>query len=128
MSYRVLARNLAGGMLVGGFFSFLAFLMAFKSKLIQSNGLRIALRAVFILILLTGLGSFAFGAISFLTYSAPYKPTSKASETNELLKALEEGEEATGPYEYAAIFLPVGAGLFLFGLSGALMAKKPTIE
>lgn len=126
VSYKVLARNFAAGMLIGGFFVFLAFLLAFKRKLIQSNGLRIALRAVFILVMLIGLGSFAGGAISYLTYSEPYKSSSRASETNELLKALEEGEAATGPYETAVILLPIGAGLFLFGLSGALMAKKPS--
>ncbi|MFN0140681.1 MAG: DUF4339 domain-containing protein [Pyrinomonadaceae bacterium] len=125
VSFKVLARNFAGGVLVGGFFVFLALLVAFKRKLIQSSGLRIALRAVFILVMLIGLGSFAGGAISYLTYSAPYKSSSKASETNELLKALEDGEAATGPYETAVIFLPIGAGLFLFGLSGVLMAKKP---
>lgn len=126
VSFKILARNFAGGMLIGGFFVFLAFLMAFKRKLIQSNGLRIALRAVFILVMLIGLGGFAGGAISYLTYSEPYKSSSRASETNELLKALEEGQAATGPYETAVVLVPIGAGLFLFGLSGVLTAKKPS--
>lgn len=126
VSYKILARNFAGGMFVGGFFVLLAFLLSFKRKLIPSNGLRIGLRIVFILVMLIGLGSFAAGAVTYLTYRAPYRSSSRASETNELLKALEEGEAATGPYEYAAVLLPIGSGLFLLGLSGALMAKKPS--
>jgi len=97
--------------------------LSFKRKLIRSNGARIALRAFFVLVLLAGLGCAAFGAISYLNYSPPMK--TKASESNELLRALEAGSEATGPYETAAIALPIGAGLFLFGLSGILMAKRP---
>jgi hypothetical protein len=123
MSFRDLGKYAAIGMFVGGFFMFLAFVLSFKRKLIRSNGARIALRAFFALVLLAGLGTAAFGAISYLNYSAPTK--TKASESNELLRALEAGSEATGPYETAAIALPIGAGLFLFGLSGILMAKRP---
>jgi hypothetical protein len=123
MSFRDLGKYAAIGMFVGGFFMFLAFVLSFKRKLIRSNGARIALRAFFVLVLLAGLGCAAFGAISYLNYSPPMK--TKASESNELLRALEAGSEATGPYETAAIALPIGAGLFLFGLSGILMAKRP---
>ena len=123
MSFRDLGKYAAIGMFVGGFFMFLAFVLSFKRKLIRSNGARIALRAFFVLVLLAGLGTAALGAISYLNYSAPMK--TKASESNELLRALEAGSEATGPYETAAIALPIGAGLFLFGLSGILMAKRP---
>lgn len=122
MSFRDLGKYAAIGMFVGGFFMFLAFLLSFKRKLIRSNGARIALRVFFVLVLLAGLGSAAFGAISYLTYSAP--TMTKASESNELLRALEAGSAATGPYETAAIALPIGAGLFLFGLSGVLMTKR----
>jgi hypothetical protein len=123
MSFRDLGKYAAIGMFVGGFFMFLAFLLSFKRKMIRSNGARIALRVFFAFVLLAGLGAAAFGAISYLNYSAPVK--TKASESNELLRALEAGSEATGPYETAAIALPIGAGLFLFGLSGILMAKRP---
>jgi hypothetical protein len=126
VSYRILARNAAAGILVGGFFTLLAFALTFKRKLIRSNGLRIALRVVFILILLVGLGNLAFAAVSYLTYSAPYSSTK--TESNELLQALEQGTAAVGPYEMAVIFLPIGAGLFLFGLSGILMTKKLRTE
>ena len=124
LAYRDLAKYLAIGMFVGGFFTFLAFLLSFKRKLIRSNGLRIALRVFFILILLVGLGNVAFGAISYLTYSSPSSSLVKGSESNELLRALEEGSAAVGPYETAAITVPIGAGLFLFGLSGFLMGKR----
>ena len=124
LAYRDLAKYLAIGMFVGGFFTFLAFLLSFKRKLIRSNGLRIALRVFFILILLVGLGNVAFGAISYLTYSSPSSSLVGGSESNELLRALEEGSAAVGPYETAAITVPIGAGLFLFGLSGFLMGKR----
>jgi hypothetical protein len=124
LAYRDLAKYLAIGTFVGGFFTFLAFLMSFKRKLIRSNSLRIALRVFFVLILLVGLGNVAFGAISYLTYSSPSSSLVKGSESNELLRALEEGSAAVGPYETAAITVPIGAGLFLFGLSGFLMGKR----
>jgi hypothetical protein len=124
IGYRDLAKYLAIGTFVGGFFTFLAFLLAFKRKLIRSNGLRIALRVFFILVLLVGLGNVVFGAISYFTYRPPYKPSAQASESNELLRALHAGSEAVGPYETAVIVVPIGVGLFLFGLSGALMAKR----
>ncbi|HUF02538.1 MAG TPA: DUF4339 domain-containing protein [Aridibacter sp.] len=126
--FRKLAQYLTGAMLVGAFFAFLAFVLTFKRKLIRSNGPRIALRVIFILILLVGIGNLAYGAISYLTYSAPYSSSEKPSESNELLEALEKGTAATAPYEMAVIFLPVGAGLFLFGLSGILMTKKLRTE
>ncbi|MEO6334108.1 MAG: DUF4339 domain-containing protein [Pyrinomonadaceae bacterium] len=122
MGFRDLGKYLAIGTFVGGFFMFLAFLISFKRKLIRSNGARIALRVFFVLVLLAGFGTLAFGAFSYLNYSAP-TPT-KASESNELLRALEAGSEVTGRYETAAIALPIGAGLFLLGVSGMLMAKR----
>jgi len=122
LGFRDLAKYLAIGAFVSGFFIFLALLLSFKRKLIRSNGARIALRVFFVLVLLAGFGSLAFGAISYLSYSAP-TPT-KASESNELLRALEAGSAATGPYEAAMIALPIGVGLFLFGVSGTLMTKR----
>lgn len=128
VSYRILARNLSAGLLVGGFFVLLAFVLTFKRKLIRSNGLRIVIRVIFVLILLVGLGNLGYGAVSYLTYSAPYTLPTKTAEPNELLKALEQGTAAAAPFEMAAIFLPIGAGLFLFGLSGILMTKKLRTE
>lgn len=124
LGYRDLAKYLAIGTFVGGFFTFLAFLLSFKRKVIQSNGLRIALRAFFVLVLIVGLGNIVFGAISYLTYSPPFKSSTTASESNELLRALQAGSDAIGPYATAVIVVPIGAGLFLFGLSGILMAKR----
>ncbi|MEP7148297.1 MAG: DUF4339 domain-containing protein [Acidobacteriota bacterium] len=123
LGLRDLGKYLAIGTFVGGFFMFLAFLLSFKRKLIRSNGARMALRVFFVLVVLAGLGSAAFSAISYLTYSSPTR--TKASESNELLRALEAGSEMTGPFRTAVIALPIGAGLFLFGLSGVLMAKRP---
>jgi hypothetical protein len=125
MSYRILARNVAAGMLVGSFFAFLAFLVAFKRKLIRVNGPRVVLRVAFILIVLAGLGSIAFGVVSYLTYRSSYSPATDKSRSNEMTRALEEGEAAVGPYEMAGILLPIGAGLFLFGVSGTLATKRP---
>ena len=120
LGYKDLATYLAIGTFVGGAFAFLAFLLSFKRKLIRSNGLRIALRVFFILILLVGLGSVAFGAFSYFTASPPVM--TKESESNELLRALERGSQ-TRSHELA-LLLPIGAGLFLFGLSGILMTKR----
>ena len=123
LGFRDLAKYLAIGTFVGGFFTLLALVLSFKRKLIRSNGARMALRVFFSLVLLVGLGSLAFGAISYLSYTPPTR--TKASESNELLRALEAGSETTGPFETAMFALPIGAGLFLFGLSGILMAKRP---
>ncbi len=123
LGLRELGKYLAIGTFVGGFFTFLALLLSFKRKLIRSNGARMALRVFFILVMLVGLGSAASGAISYLSYSPPTR--TKASESNDLLRALEAGSEMTGPYQTAMFALPIGAGLFLFGLSGVLMAKRP---
>ncbi len=123
LGFRDLAKYLAIGTFVGGFFMFLAFLLSFKRKLIRANGARMALRVFFVLVLFAGLGSAAFGAISYLSYSPPTR--TKASDSNELLRALEAGSETTGPYETAMFALPIGAGLLLFGLSGVLMTKRP---
>ena len=123
LGFRDLAKYLAIGTFVGGFLMFLALLLSFKRKLIQSNGARIALRVFFVLVLLAGLGTMAGGAISYLTYSPPV--ATRASESNELLRALEAGSATTGPYEVSMFALPIGAGLFLLGMSGILMTKRP---
>ena len=125
LGFRDLAKYLVIGTVVGGFFMFLALLLSFKRKLIGSNGARIGLRVFFVLVLLAGIAGLAAGAVGYLTYSPPVK--TKASESNELLRALEAGSELTAPYQTAMFALPIGAGLFLFGLSGILMAKRPRV-
>jgi hypothetical protein len=122
MGFRDLARNLAIGSFIGAFFTFLALLLSFKRKLIRSNGVRLALRVFFIIVLVVGVGNVIAGAITYLNYSAPVPTVS--SKSNELLRALEAGSAATGPYEMAMFTVPIGAGLFLFGLSGFLMTKR----
>ena len=123
MSWRVLGRNAVIGLFLGAFFSLIAFLLTFKRKLIAANGLRIVLRLVFVFILIIGLIDFAYGAFTYLNYSKPYTPSTSGAQ-NELLKALEEGEAVTGPFESAVIHLPISAGLILLGLSGFLMTKR----
>ena len=125
LGFRDLAKYLVIGTVVGAFFMFLALILSFKRKLIRSNGARIGLRVFFVLVVLAGIAGLAAGAVGYLTYSPPVK--TKASESNELLRALEAGSEVTGPYETAMLALPIGAGLFLFGLSGVLMAKRPRV-
>jgi hypothetical protein len=122
MGFRDLARNLAIGSFVGAFFTFLALVLSFKRKLIRSNGARLAMRVFFILVLLVGIGNVLAGAFTYLNYSAP----TPSKTSNELLRALEAGSAATGPYEIAMFTVPIGAGLFLFGLSGFLMTKRPS--
>lgn len=122
MSYRVLARDMAIATFIATFFALLAFVMTFKRRIIQSGGVRIALRIFFIFVLLIGLIQFGYGAISYLSYSAPYKPAN--SKSNEMLKALEDGEETVGPLKGPTFFLPLSAGMMLFALSGILMTKR----
>jgi hypothetical protein len=125
MSWRILARDMAIAMFVATFFIFIGFLLSFKRKIIRSNGLRIAMRSVFVLIMLIGFAHFAYGAIASLNYSEPYRPSSsKSTERNELLDALNEGEAAAGPMGIATFHLPIAAALVLFGLSGVLMTKR----
>ena len=123
MGFRDLARNLAIGSFVGAFFTFLALLLSFKKKLIRSNGARLALRVFFVIVLVVGVGNVIAGAATYLNYSAPVPTVS--SKSNDLIRALEAGSAATGPYEIAMFTIPIGAGLFLFGLSGFLMTKRP---
>jgi hypothetical protein len=128
LSFRILVRNAAIGLFVAAFLSFIAFLLTFKRKIIASNALRILVRAVFIFVLLLGVAEFGIGVYSYLTYTNPYVSSVKASDQNELLKAMQEGEAVTGPYESAVIHLPISAGLVILGLSGILMTRraKPT--
>jgi len=121
MGFRDLAKYLAIGSFVGAFFAFLALLLSFKRKLIRSNGARIALRVFFVLVLVVGLGNAVAGAVGYLNYSAP----TPSKSSNELLRALEAGSAATAPFEIAMFTVPIGAGLFLLGLSGILMTKRP---
>lgn len=124
-SFRVLARDTAIAMFIATFFIFVAFLLSFKRKIIRSNGLRIAMRAVFVLIMLVGALHFAYGAISYLTYREPYRATSAApGARNELLDALNEGQAAAGPIAIATFNFPIAASLLLLGLSGVLMTKR----
>jgi hypothetical protein len=131
MSWRVLARDTAIAMFIATFVIFVAFLLSFKRKIIRSNGLRIAMRSVFILIMLIGFAHLAYGAIAYLNYHEPYRPTSaKSIERNELLDALNEGEAAAGPIGIATFHIPIAASLVLLGLSGVLMTKRgrPAVE
>ncbi len=123
ISLRILSRNATIGLFLGAILSFIAFLLTFKRKLIATNPVRIMLRLVFIFILVIGLISFAYGAFTYLNYSKPY--SSSTTVQNEMIRALEEGEAITGPYEAAVILLPIAAGLMLLGLSGFLMTKRP---
>jgi hypothetical protein len=124
MSFRILVRNAAIGLFIATAFSFLAFLLTFKRKIIASGVLRMALRVIFIFILLAGLIEFGVGLYSYFMYTKPYVASTKPGDQNELVKALEEGEAATGPYESAVMHLPISAGLVLLGLSGFLMTKR----
>ena len=124
MSFRILVRNAAIGLFLATAFSFLAFVLTFKRKIITSGALRIALRVIFVFILLAGLIEFGVGLYSYFMYTKPYVASTKPGDQNELVKALEEGEAATGPYESAVIHLPISAGLVLLGLSGFLMTKR----
>jgi hypothetical protein len=121
--YRDLSLYLAIGAFVGGFFILLALVLSFFRKLIRTGGVRIGLRVVFILILLLGLGGVIFGGVMYATWTPSYRSSAPA---NEMIKKLEEAEEATGPYEIPAVAVPIGLGLFLFGLSGILMTKRPS--
>ena len=125
ISLRILSRNATVGLFLAAILSFIAFLLTFKRKLIATNPVRIILRLVFIFILVIGLISFAYGAFTYLNYSKPY--SSSTTVQNEMIKALEEGEAITGPYEAAVIALPIAAGLILLGLSGFLMTKRPKL-
>lgn len=125
MSWRVLARDMAISTFIAAFFIFVGFLLSFKRKTIRSNGLRIAMRSIFILIMVIGLGYFAYGGFAYLNYSAPYTPTkASAGQRNEMLDALNEGEAAAGPLGIATFHLPIAAALVLLGLSGVLMTKR----
>ena len=122
MSYRILARDTAIGLFIAAFFSLIAFLLTFKRKIIASNGLRIVLRLFFLFILFIGIIEFGYAAVSFLTYSPPSKTAD--SKSNEMLKALEDGEAAVGPIKPVAFHVPISIGLMMLGLSGALMTKR----
>ena len=125
MSWRVLARDMAISTFIAAFFIFVGFLLSFKRKTIRSNGLRIAMRSVFILVMVIGLGYFAYGGFAYLNYSPPYTSTkASAGQRNEMLDALNEGEAAAGPLGIATFHLPIAASLILLGLSGVLMTKR----
>ena len=122
MSYRVLARDTAIGLFVATFFALIAFLSTFKRKIIASNGFRIPLRIFFLLIIFIGIIQFGYAAVAYLNYSPPSRTPD--SKSNELLRALEAGEEAVGPLKIVSFHVPIAFGLMLLGLSGALMTKR----
>ena len=131
MSWRVLARDMAISTFIATFFIFVGFLLSFKRKAIRSSGLRMAMRSVFILIMVIGAGYFAYGSFAYLNYSEPYRPSSaSSSQRNELLDALNEGQAAAGPLGIATFHLPIAASLVLLGLSGVLMTARgrPAVE
>ena len=128
VSIRDVALYATIGLFVGTFFSFLAFVLAFKRKIIVSKALRVALRIFFILALLVGLIDFGYGVISYFTYTNPLVSSTKPGSANELTKALEEGEALAGPFKGPVLHVPIAAGLILFGLSGILMTRRGKVS
>ena len=124
VSVRNLALYATIGLFVGTFFSFFAFALTFKRKIIVSNGLRLVLRVFFGLVLLVGLIDFGIGVVSYFTYSNPLVSSTKSANSNELTRALEEGEALAGPFKGPVLHIPIAAGMILFGLSGILMTKR----
>lgn len=122
---RDLMLYLAASLFVLTVLAFFAFLLTFKRKIIASNGLRIAMRLFFILLVFVGIIDLGYSGFSYFTHrQEPTTTTSNNSAGNELLKALEKGDAIAGPLMAPAMFGPVGAGLILLGLSGALMTRK----
>lgn len=133
MSYRILARNTVIALFIAAFFGLIAFLLTFKKKIISSGGLRIILRCCFVFLLVIGIIQIGYASFSYLNYRPPYKPpASKNSESNSLLKALEEGEAATGRIAIPAFHIPIALSLLLLGAAGFSMTQpgreklKPT--
>lgn len=133
MSYRILARNTAIALFIAAFFGLIAFLLTFKKKIISSGGLRIILRCCFVFLLVIGIIQIGYASFSYLNYRPPYKPpVSKNSESNSLLKAMDEGEAATGGIAIPAFHTPIALGLLLLGAAGFSMTQpgreklKPT--
>jgi len=125
MALRDLMLYLAASLFLLTGLALFAFLITFKRKIIASNGLRIALRLFFILVMVVGLIDLGYSGVSYFIYKPMTSSlTANKSAGNELLKAMEEGDRVAGPLKGLAMFAPVGAGLMLFGLSGVLMTKK----
>jgi hypothetical protein len=125
VAYRDLVLFLAITLFVMTVLTFFAFLLSFKRKIIASNGLRIVMRLFFILLMFIGIVDLAYGGFSYFSFSStPALSTSNNSQGNELLKALEKGDQIAGPLKGPAIHGPIAAGLILLGLSGVLMTKK----
>jgi hypothetical protein len=122
--FRGLAVYAGIGFAVMAVLSFLAFLLTFKRKIIASGGLRIALRIFFILPLIIGLVFMAYSVFSYLNWSpaASSLRLQKGDPGYEMLEKLDQSEAIAGPLTGLVLFLPIGLGFALFGLSGFAMA------
>ena len=107
--------------------TFLALLLSFKRKIIQSSGVRLVLRIFFVMTILIGLLDIGYGIFSYLAWQPTISSTSSSSPTrtggNEMLDALESGEKIAGPLLGPGIHFPIGLGFVLLGLSGFAMTK-----
>jgi len=108
------------GNFTGGFLTLLAFLMAFKRRIVRSNGLRIGIRTVSVLVLLFGLGNVGLWGYQLYVTNHAYS-LANTGRPEALFFGL---HDMMLPYGMGLIFLPIAVGLFLFGLSGIMMAKR----
>ncbi|MBK8149492.1 MAG: DUF4339 domain-containing protein [Acidobacteria bacterium] len=116
---QIIVRNIQIGTFLSGFFIILAILCAFKSTLIDSNQIRVGLRAVFVLVLLAGCVAILSGIGSYLTFrmnaeTSPYEAT----------RAYHVAENRIGPFRKLAVLGPLGVGVVIFGASGLFMTKR----
>jgi hypothetical protein len=112
------------GNLVGTFVTLLAFAMSFKRKIIRSNGLRLSIRIVSILILLTGFGNVAFWGYRLYETNHAYNLTNINRSDSVVIFGL---YDMMVPYGVGLIIFPIAVGLVLFGLSGILMTQRARV-
>ncbi len=115
----ILVRNFRVGAFLFGVFAVLGLMVAFKKSLIESNPLRIALRSIFVLVMLAGTISVLAGIGSFLFFDGV-----RANSADPSARKYDGVVNATRQYQGFVVWGQLGLGVLLFGASGLLMTKS----
>ena len=116
---RTIARNAVIATFFGAAMASVALAFRFKRTAIANNGLRIALRLVFLTIAL-----FGFIQINYVTFSYLSSLLSPAIDTTPQGLQILSFSVTFSILSLAVVHFPVGMGVFLLGLSGNLMANR----
>ncbi len=130
LPFRAVARNAAITILIALFLAVAAFLLSFKKRIIQTYGVRMALRVFFIFFIFSAIIQAGFAAYHYQNY---YPPSSKRllmedKKSSPFKKLQELSEIEAARSSVLAINLPIAFGLLVLGAAGFSMTQFKTSE